>query len=109
MNIALQNHKIDLETEMFIKLTEDLVTHQFYFLDKINKGENILKGVIYFTGLMDHKKYSLTGLENYGLIEQIDETSNYIKYKLTEFGKAFYLFIDYENIYKEVIAESSME
>lgn len=31
-NIALQEYRIDLETEMFMKLVEDLVTHQFYFL-----------------------------------------------------------------------------
>lgn len=104
-NIALQNYKIDLETEIYIKLIEDLVTHQLEFLRHINNGENIYEKVSYFTDLIEHRKYSLTGLENYGLIEKVDSQYNYIKYKLTKLGERFYSFIDFENIYKELIDE----
>ena len=44
-------------------------------------------------------------LQNYGLIEKVDSQYNYIKYKLTKLGERFYSFIDFENIYKELIDE----
>ena len=104
-NIAINSQSVDLETELFIKLIEDLITHQFYFLHMISHSEIVYKNVHYFTDLKDHEKYSLTSLENYGLIEKIDNQFNQSKYKLTTLGERFYLFIDYENIYKEFIDE----
>ncbi|MDC0932326.1 hypothetical protein OAR97_00630 [Arcobacteraceae bacterium] len=97
-NIASQNYKIDLETEMFIKLTEDLITHQFYFLYSIKSRESTYTNAI----------YSLTGLKNYGLIETEDSQLHKVKYKLTTLGERFYLYVNYENVYKEVLDELNL-
>jgi len=106
--IASQNYKIDLEIEMFIKLTEDLITHQFYFLYTIKCENSIYKNAIYNTDLKEHEIYSLTGLENYGLVKKVDSQHNKVDYKLTELGERFYLFVDYENVYKEVLDELNL-
>ncbi len=102
--IALQEYKIDLETEMFMKLVEDLVTHQLYIIYSINNDGKIYKTISYFAD-KKYEKYSLVGLENFGLIEKLEQNSNYTKYGLTKLGESFYTFIDLEQIYNEIIEE----
>lgn len=95
--IDLENIKEEINEDFF--KSEDFTIVFLRIFNKAMIENNQIKSKIFRSILKN------IALQNYGLIEKVDSQYNYIKYKLTKLGERFYSFIDFENIYKELIDE----